>query len=81
MDHDGGSASSWTGPAGSAHPKVREFVYQLDCGFVDGTSGGDGEGVDVWIGTGATEAVTAVACTIDPFKKNSELKLLRRPAD
>jgi hypothetical protein len=33
--------------------------------------------VDVWIGTGAREAATAVAMTIDPFN-NAVLKLLWR---
>lgn len=55
-----------------------EFVYPLDYGYVAGTVGGDGESVDVWIGSGAEELVTAVACTIDPYKKNAELKLLWR---
>lgn len=63
-------------PGGSAHPKIAEFVYPLDYGYVVGTQGGDGEGVDVWVGSGTAEAVTAIACTIDPFKKNAELKLL-----
>lgn len=65
-------------PGGTSHPKFPEFVYPLDYGFVDGTQGGDGEGIDVWIGSGRIERVTAIACTIDPFKKNAELKLLWR---
>lgn len=65
-------------PAGSAHPKVPEFVYPLDYGYVEGTVGGDGEGIDVWVGTAETERVTAIACTVDPYKKNAELKFLWR---
>lgn len=65
-------------PRGSAHPKVREFAYPLDYGYIEGTSGGDGEAVDVWVGDDAREVVTAVAMTIDPFKNNAELKLLWR---
>lgn len=65
-------------PAGSAHPRVPEFVYPVDYGYVEGTVGGDGEGVDRWVGTAAGESVTAIACTVDPYKKNAELKLLWR---
>lgn len=63
-------------PAGSAHPRRREFVYPLDYGFVTGTVGGDGECVDIWLGSAKCGFVTAVACTIDPHKKNAEVKLL-----
>ncbi|WEH12235.1 hypothetical protein [Streptomyces sp. VNUA24] len=63
-------------PGGTPHPKFPEFVYPLDYGFIVGTQGGDGEGIDVWIGAAPDERVTAIACTIDPFKKNAELKLL-----
>lgn len=65
-------------PKESAHPKVPEFVYPLDYGYLAGTVGGDGEGVDVWVGDGPDKRVTAVACTIDPYKRNAELKLLWR---
>ncbi|MDP9842341.1 hypothetical protein [Streptosporangium lutulentum] len=65
-------------PAGSAHPKVGSFVYPLDYGFLRGTQGGDGEGIDVWIGSAAAPAVTAVACTVDLVKRNSEVKFLWR---
>ena len=65
-------------PAGTAHPRFPAYVYPLDYGYLEGTRGGDGEGVDVWRGTAPTTLVTAVACTIDPFKRNAELKLLWR---
>src|SRR3954453_1543745 len=65
-------------PVGSVHPKVREFVYPLDYGYIAGTAGGDGECVDVWVGSDTRECVTAVTCTIDPFKGDAELKLLWR---
>ncbi|GHE46971.1 hypothetical protein GCM10017673_56080 [Streptosporangium violaceochromogenes] len=74
-------------PAGSSHPTVKSFVYPLDYGFLSGTRGGDGEGIDVWIGSSAREPgtsgtpgkdVSAIACTVDPFKRNAEVKLLWR---
>ena len=57
---------------------MAEFVYPLDYGYLEGTVGGDGEGIDVWIGAAGAKKVTAVACTIDPVRKNAELKLLWR---
>ncbi|MER6738973.1 MULTISPECIES: hypothetical protein [Streptomyces] len=64
--------------AGSAHPKIPEFIYPLDYGYIEGTQGGDGEGVDVWVGRASIAAVTAIACTVDPYKSNAELKLFWR---
>ncbi|WP_283133015.1 hypothetical protein [Rhizohabitans arisaemae] len=65
-------------PAGSAHPKVRNFVYPIDYGFLRDTQGGDGEGIDVWVGSAAAPSVSAVACTVDLVKRNSEVKFLWR---
>jgi inorganic pyrophosphatase len=65
-------------PAGSPHPKVKSFIYPLDYGFLAGTQGGDGEGVDVWIGSSLVPNVSAVACTVDPVKRNAEVKFLWR---
>ncbi len=65
-------------PRGTSHPAFADFVYPLDYGFIAGTRGGDGEGVDVWLGTGPAEQITAIACTVDPFRRNAELKLLWR---
>lgn len=35
----------------SRHPHYSEVVYPLDYGYLAGTRGGDGGGVDVWIGS------------------------------
>lgn len=63
-------------PKGSAHPRFPEYVYPVDYGFLIGTQGGDGEGIDVWHGTQHPATVNGVVCTIDPFKRNAELKIL-----
>lgn len=63
-------------PKGSTHPRFPEYVYPVDYGFLTGTQGGDGEGIDVWHGTHRPATVTGVVCTIDPFKRNAELKIL-----
>ena len=62
-------------PAGTAHPAFPEFVYPLDYGYLDGTVGGDGHGVDVWLGGGG-HRVTGVFVTADPFKRDAEVKVL-----
>lgn len=63
-------------PAGSAHPRYAELIYPLDYGYLDGTRGGDGAGVDAWRGSLPEAAVTAILCTVDRHKGDAELKLL-----
>lgn len=58
-------------PRGTRQP----YVYPLDHGYVKGSTGGDGKGVDVRLGTGGS-AVTGVICTFDPYRRNAELKVL-----
>lgn len=63
-------------PRGTPHPQGPELIYPLDYGYLVGTTGGDGAAIDVWLGSGASKTVTAVACTVDLFKRDAELKLL-----
>jgi inorganic pyrophosphatase len=63
-------------PAGSAHPRYPDFIYPLDYGYLQGTTAGDGAGVDVWVGNLAQREVTGVICTVDLTKRDVELKLL-----
>jgi len=37
-------------PRGNHHPRYPEMVYPLDYGYLEGTSGGDGNELDVWRG-------------------------------
>ena len=60
-------------PRGSRHPRFPDLEYPLDYGYLDATSGGDGEGIDCWLGAG-TE-VTAVFVTVDPGKRDAEVKV------
>jgi inorganic pyrophosphatase len=62
-------------PRNSRHPKFETFVYPLDYGYLEGTSGGDGAGVDVWLGADGRELVGAFM-TVDPYKRDVEVKLL-----
>ncbi|MBZ0292982.1 MAG: inorganic pyrophosphatase [Anaerolineae bacterium] len=63
-------------PQGSAHPRFPEIIYPLDYGYLDGTRGGDGAEIDVWLGPDAREQVTAAVCTVDVRKGDSEVKFL-----
>ena len=62
-------------PAGSSHPRFPEIVYPFDYGYLKDTSGGDGHGIDVWVGPGGRE-VTGVVLTVDLEKRDAEQKIL-----
>lgn len=63
-------------PRHSRHPRLPKLVYPLDYGYLEGTRSGDGEGIDVWLGSGDRTVVTGVACTVDLYKRDAELKVL-----
>lgn len=63
-------------PKGSAHPRFPERIYPLDYGYLAGTQSGDGMGIDVLLGVDRSRGVTAIACTADLRKRDTELKVL-----
>ena len=63
-------------PKGSAHPRHPTVIYPLDYGYLQGTSGGDGAGIDVWCGSLPDARLDAVVCTVDLDKRDAEIKLL-----
>ncbi|MCK1798982.1 inorganic pyrophosphatase [Streptomyces sp. XM4193] len=63
-------------PKGSRHPRVPEAVYPVDYGYLDGTTGGDGDGVDVFAGSTPQAGVVGVFVTADPIKRDVEVKIL-----
>ena len=63
-------------PKGTRHPRYPDLVYPLDYGYFEGTVSGDGDGIDVWIGSAGTGQLTGVLCTYDTFKRDAELKIL-----
>jgi inorganic pyrophosphatase len=63
-------------PKGSLHPRYPELVYPVDYGYLKNTASMDGGGIDVWRGTDAHGKIDAIICTVDLYKKDSEIKIL-----
>lgn len=63
-------------PKGQPHPRYPEMIYPLDYGYLEGTNGGDGEGIDIWLGSLAGEKrIVGAMATIDGLKYELEIKL------
>ena len=52
------------------------MIYPFDYGYIENTSAGDGDGIDVWMGSLETKTLTGILCTFDTFKRDAEIKLL-----
>jgi len=63
-------------PKGQPHPRWPDLIYPLDYGYLEGTTAGDGAGIDVWVGSKADKTLTGILCTIDTLKRDAEIKLL-----
>jgi inorganic pyrophosphatase len=63
-------------PAGSVHPRFPCAVYPLDYGYLAGTNGGDGAGIDVWVGESKSHRLCAAVICVDRLKGEIEAKLL-----
>jgi len=63
-------------PAGSTHPRFPTVRYPIDYGYLEGTTGGDGEGVDVFVGSAPGVGVVAAAVTVDLARRDTEVKIL-----
>lgn len=63
-------------PRGSPHPRFPENIYPLGYGYLEGTTSGDGQGIDVWLGSGDHTQITGIVCTVDLGRRDAELKLL-----
>jgi len=61
-------------PKGSAHPRFPAIIYPLDYGYLKGTTGGDGNEIDVWRGSMPEEIFNAIVCTADLIKKTLKSK-------
>jgi inorganic pyrophosphatase len=63
-------------PRGTAHPRYPDLIFPLDYGYLAGTSGGDGQGIDVWRGSADHTDLVAIVCTVDMKKRDAEYKLI-----
>lgn len=63
-------------PRGRAHPRIPRAIYPLDYGYLKGTRGGDGDGIDVFVGTATGAGVSGILLTADPVKRDTEIKVL-----
>lgn len=63
-------------PRGSRHPRYPDVVYPLDYGYLAGTRSGDGDGIDVWVGSLPERRVTGAILAVDLAKRDSEVKIL-----
>ncbi|MCD6285470.1 MAG: inorganic pyrophosphatase [Anaerolineae bacterium] len=63
-------------PRGSQHPRYPAIVYPLDYGYLKKTRSGDGDGTDVWVGSGGQGEITGVVCSVDLAQRDTEIKIL-----
>jgi len=63
-------------PKGTTHPRYPECVYPLDYGYLEGTSAGDADAIDVWRGSMPVPRLVGIVCTVDMLKCDAEMKLL-----
>ena len=55
---------------------LRRYLPTLGRGYLEGTTGGDGEGVDVFVGSAPGVGVVAAAVTVDLARRDTEVKIL-----
>ena len=63
-------------PKGSVHPRFPSIRYDVDYGYIADTASMDGAGIDVWRGSADGGRCDAIICTVDLWKRDSEIKLL-----
>lgn len=63
-------------PQGSAHPRFPEMRYPRDYGYLSGTRSNDRQGLDLWLGSDPEGRLEGVILTVDPGKRDAEIKLL-----
>jgi len=56
-------------PRDSAHSRYPDYIYPFDYGYLDGTTSGDGDGIDCWVGSQGGTQVTGAVVIADSVKK------------
>ncbi len=63
-------------PKGSTHPRYGNIQYPVSYGYLENTSSIDSGGVDIWVGSEVNKKVVGALCTVDLFKRDTELKIV-----
>jgi len=63
-------------PKGTRHPRFESIIYPMDYGYLKGTASMDGGGIDVCKGSQWETTCDALICTVDLYKRDSEIKIL-----
>ena len=63
-------------PKHTCHPVMTHIVYPVDYGYLNNTSSSDAEGIDIWVGSEPEKTVQGILCTVDSWKRDSEIKIL-----
>lgn len=60
----------------TCHPVMAHIIYPVDYGYLNNTRSPDGEGIDIWVGSEPEKTVQGILCTVDSWKRDSEIKIL-----
>ena len=63
-------------PKDKPHPRYPDLIYPFDYGYLENTTSGDGDGIDVWIGSLESKTLTGILCNFDKIERDAEIKLL-----
>jgi inorganic pyrophosphatase len=61
---------------GSTHQRDTTGTYPVSYGFLKGTTSLDKGGVDIWVGSLGEKKVVGALCTVDLYKRDTELKII-----
>ncbi len=60
----------------SSHPRYPSVIYPIDYGFLENTTTVDDGGIDIFVGSLASNCIQGVICTIDRYKNDAEIKIM-----
>lgn len=63
-------------PKGSTHLCYPTLRYPLDYGYLQGVRAGDGDHLDLWVGSRDDREIVGIVCTLDAVKRDAEIKVL-----
>jgi len=61
---------------GSRHPRYSDLIYVVDYGYINNTKSMDNNEIDIYKGSGNSNGINGIFCTIDSLKKDSEIKVV-----